>query len=126
MPSYKFEANEESTPLLTNNSVDSGFRYPAKKRWSSGSDIDGDSSSNLKVPNSSSYNNALTSNDGNKNTNNVEEDNASTQDIKIYAKRWYILAVFSVLGILQVNKMLSLIILRREYFIYCHKSYYFT
>ena len=50
----------------------------------------------------------LSYNDGNNNSSDNQEDNLlgvnlQQQEIRVYAKRWYILAVFSILGVLQVR-----------------------
>ena len=92
-----FERSDENTPLIKNNKINSNINNTSKERETSNFEDSG------SYQNSSCYNNDLTSSDGNNNSNNVEESGAANQKIKIYAKRWYILAVFSVLGILQVK-----------------------
>ena len=97
MSSYDLEPSDENTPLIKNNTINSNINYTSKERETSNFEDSG------SYQNSSCYINDLTSSDGNNNSNNVEEGGAANQKIKIYAKRWYILAVFSVLGILQVK-----------------------
>ena len=97
MSSYDFERSDENTPLIKDNTINSNINYTSKGQEKSNFQDSG------SYQNSSCYNNDLTSSDGNNNSNNVEESGAANQKIKIYAKRWYILAVFSVLGILQVK-----------------------
>ena len=111
MSSYDFERSDENTPLIKNNTINSNINYKSKERETSNLEDSG------SYQNSSCYNNDLTSSDGNNNSNNVEESSAANQKIKIYAKRWYILAVFSVLGILQV-KTRSFEILFRTFILY--------
>ena len=103
MSSYEFEQSDENTPLIKNDTIDSSINYTSKVRETSNFEDSDSLSNDTKIYNSSCYNNDLTSSDGNNNSNNVEEGGAANQKIKIYAKRWYILAVFSVLGILQVK-----------------------
>ena len=103
MSSNNLETGNESTPLISKNSIDSGFKCPAKKHETSDNENFDCPFYSAKLENSSSYHNISNSNDGNNNSNNVEENNAGNQEIKIYTKRWYILAVFSILGILQVR-----------------------
>ena len=103
MSTNNLESEDESTPLISKNSIDSGFKCPAKKLHTSDNENFDCPFYNAKLENSSSYNNISNSNDGYNNSNNVEENTAGSQDIKVYTKRWYILAVFSILGILQVK-----------------------
>ena len=103
MSSYEFEQSDENTPLIKNNIIHSSINYTSKEQKTPNFEEPDSLSNDTKTQNSSCYNNDLTSSDGNNNSNNIEEGGASNQKIKIYAKRWYILAVFSVLGILQVK-----------------------
>ena len=103
MSSNNLESGDENTPLISKNGTESGFKCPAKKHKSSDNENLNCPFYNAKLENSSSYHNISNLNDGNNNSNNVEENNAGNQEIKIYKKRWYILAVFSILGILQVS-----------------------
>ena len=103
MSSNNFEPEDESTPLINKNSIDSGFKCPAQKHQTPKNENFECQFYNAKLENSSSYPITSNLNDGNNNSNNVEDNTAGNQEIKIYKKRWYILAVFSILGILQVK-----------------------
>ena len=99
-----FEMSDESSPLLSNNT----HRQNNHSTTSPGPKCDRDQKEHLKdqsVSSSVSDNHILSSNDGNNNTNDSRNDTLEVpeQDIRIYAKRWYILAVFSILGVLQVQ-----------------------
>ena len=110
MSSNNFEPEDESTPLINKNNIDSAFKCPTKKHQTSDNENFDCPFYNAKLENSSSYHNISNLNDGNNNSNNVEENAAGNQEIKIYTKRWYILAVFSILGILQVQNETFLLV----------------
>ena len=110
MSSNNLESGDESTPLISKNGIDSGFKCTTKKHQTSNNENFECPFYNAKLENSSSYPNISNSNDGNNNSNNVEENTAGNQEIKIYTKRWYILAVFSILGILQVQNETFLLV----------------
>ena len=98
-----FEMSDESSPLLSNNTNRSNHHSTT----SPGSEFNRDQKEHLKDQSFSSPvsdDHTLSSNDGNNNTNDSRNDTSEVpeQDIRIYAKRWYILAVFSILGVLQV------------------------
>ena len=103
MSSYEYEPFEENTPLISN--IDSNrLKYPRNNQHVSGSISTENISGEHKNQNTSSQNYSSLSNDKkNNNSGNLEEViDSQPQDIRVYAKRWYILAVFSVLGVLQV------------------------
>ena len=106
MSSYEYEPFDESTPLISNNDSNRS-KYPKNnQRVLSIENI----SAEHKNPNTTSQNySSLSTDKENNNNGNVEEGNSGVnsqpQDIRVYAKRWYILAVFSVLGVLQVCKI---------------------
>ena len=99
-----FEMSDESSPLLSNNTNRSNHHSTT----SPGSEFNRDQKEHLKDQSFSSPvsdEHTLSSNDGNNNTNDSRNDSSEVpeQNIRIYAKRWYILAVFSILGVLQVQ-----------------------
>ena len=99
-----FEMSDESSPLLSNNT----HRPNHPSTTSTDPEFYRDQKEHLKDQSFSSPvsdDHTLSSNDGNNNTNDSRNDTSEVpeQDIRIYAKRWYILAVFSILGVLQVQ-----------------------
>ena len=99
-----FEMSDESIPLLSNNTN----RLNHHSTTSPGPEFNGDQKEHIKDQSFSSPvsdNDNLSSNDGNNNTNDSRYDTSEVpeQNIRIYTKRWYILAVFSILGVLQVQ-----------------------
>ena len=104
----EFEMADENSPLISNNSTN---RVNHNSATSTGSEFNRDGKEHLKrqsfsSPISDDHN--LSSNDGNNNTNDSRNDTSEVpdQDIRIYAKRWYILAIFSILGVLQVQHII--------------------
>ena len=100
-----FEMSDENSPLISNNST---HRVNHNSATSACSEFIRDKKDHLKYqiispPISDDHNSS--SNDGNNNTNGSRNDTSEVpdQDIRIYAKRWYILAIFSILGVLQVK-----------------------
>ena len=93
-----FEMSNENSPLISNNST---HRVNHNSATSTGSEFNIDGKDHLKRQSLSSpiYEDPNSpSNDGKNDTSEVPD-----QDIRIYAKRWYILAIFSILGVLQVH-----------------------
>ena len=101
----ELEMSDENSPLISNNST---HRVNHNSATSACSEFIRDGKEHLKRQNilppvSDDHN--LSSNDGNNNTNDSRNDTSEVpeQNIRIYAKRWYILAIFSILGVLQVK-----------------------
>ena len=111
MSSYEYEPCDESTPLISNNDSN------RSKQTSNAQPVPGFKSientfADPKNQNSSSDNYSYTSIDKKNNNSNYGEEvtsgaDSQAQDIRIYAKRWYILAIFSALGVLQVCLLLE-------------------
>ena len=106
MSSYEYEPFDENTPLLSNNDSNRS-KYPTTNQHVLGCLSIENISAEHKNQNTSSQNYSCLSTDKeNNNSSNVEEGTSGVdsqpQDIRVYAKRWYILAVLSVLGVLQV------------------------
>ena len=103
MSSYEYEPCDESTPLISNNDSNRS-KYPSNVQPVPGFKSIENTFSDHKNQNSSS-------DKKNNNSNIIEEtisgDDSQIQDIRIYAKRWYILAIFSALGVLQVGLLLK-------------------
>ena len=103
-----FEMSDENSPLISN---DSTHRLNHDSATTACSEFIRDEKEHLKrqsisPPICDDHN--LSSNDGNNNTNDSRNDTSEVpdQDIRIYAKRWYILAIFSILGVLQVKHII--------------------
>ena len=103
-----FEMSDESSPLLSNNTT---HRMNHHSTTSTGPEFNSDRKEHIKnqsFSSSVSDDHNLSSNDGNNNTNDTRNTSeVPEQEIRIYAKRWYILAVFSILGVLQVRHKLK-------------------
>ena len=109
MSSYKYEQSDENTPLISSNDSNRS-KYPRNNQHVSGYISIENSSLEHKNQNTLSHNySCLSSDKKNNNAGNLEDGisgvDLQPHDIRVYAKRWYILAVFSVLGILQVCKI---------------------
>ena len=109
MSSYKYEPFDENTPLISCNDSNRS-KYPRRNQHVSGYISIENSSSEHKNQNTPIRNyECLSSDKKNNNNGNLEAGfsgiDSQPHDIRVYAKRWYILAVFSVLGILQVCKI---------------------
>ena len=100
------ELYDEGTPLLSNTEPNSRKRHASHALGSCPETVENISvdQKHQSTPHVNSNNQSLSSNDGNNNSN---EEHISVdlqqQEIRVYAKRWYILAVFSLLGVLQVR-----------------------
>ena len=112
MSSNELEPFDEDTPLLPPSSSNR-LKPPVKKSIGGESETTESLSADHKYENSSlisSNNLSLCTNDGNNNSNDLGEDTPTgsfrEQEIRVYAKRWYILTVFSLLGVLQVRYIL--------------------
>ena len=110
MSSYEYEPIAESTPLMPRKE---SYRQESGNKKSIGSEYEtiDSMSANQQGINSFSSSYSCIPNDGNNNSNDRENETPGSdlQDgkIKVYAKRWYILVVFSTLGVLQVTIILK-------------------
>ena len=112
-----FEPYDESTPLMSNCQTSRFKGIPAdsnsqNRESLNDSTISTYSSSyedqkSLLISPGNSNNQSLSTDDRNKNNEDLRNDEAGVNlqqhDVRVYKERWYILAVFSLLGVLQVN-----------------------
>ena len=102
-------ATGERTPLLSNHQLND-WKHDTVDNDNTNQDLE-NTLENLNTTNEFYVFNT-SSNANDQLNNNLEARVQQQGGVYVYLKRWYILAVFSVLGILQVNEMLSLRILR--------------
>ena len=109
MSFYDVQPYDEGTPLLADTGPNR-FKYNVPNPHGSSPETVGNicvDHKNQSTTHVNSNNQSLASNDGNNNSNDLGEDPSGVDlqqpEIRVYAKRWYILAVFSLLGVLQVS-----------------------